>query len=295
MDVVLKEQSPSVELAADTCREIAGTMRWALNRLGIAPHRESDLARMIRDIDWLAQFGPIPIRSDAALAADRERALMAFARILQAKELARTLAICTILPGAAIRVAQLASKLDRIVTVESQAQNTYTELDVAARLARHARVRFLDPPALDITCSFENGGELAVECKRVRSLRQIGKRLSDAVHQAQNQPLPAIVVLDVQPLLYQTDDPERPVYFDLLDDASQLRAQHNANLAEIVSYAEGDIQRALNRGIQAVCVCAMTWGFVTPTGEYRYEWVRCWLATEPDVREALPMLDRLMS
>lgn len=295
VDVDPKAQSPSVELTAEACREIADTMRWALDRFGIDPHPASDLARMIEDVSWLGQFEPLPIRGDAALAVDPERALLTLARILQAKELARTLAISTIVPGAATRVAQLASKLDWMTTVESPAQNTYTELDVAARLARHAQVRFLDPPALDITCSFESHGDLAVECKRVRSWKQIGKRLRDAVDQAGKQHLPTLVVLDVQPLLYRTNDPERRVYFDLLDDVSQLRAQHEANLVRIVSDADADIQRALNRGIQAVCVCAMTWGWVLSTPEYRYSWVSCWVATDPEVRAVLPLLDQLLN
>ncbi len=270
-----------VELTPSKCREIASSLAASLTYFDVKPHPRSDLALMIVDLDWMADNGGLPIGSLGAAGIDKPRALHGLARLIQAQEVARVLQCCQAVRGAEKKVGHLASQLNRLRTMEKPAQATLFELDIAARLSRFLPdVTLADPPAPDVVCVIPGIGQLGFECKRPHRRGGLWRGLRDATSLIKRQTFPCFAIIDAQPLLYGTNDPIRQVYFDLLESQEDLKLHHGRSIRELIDSSAPELKRAFEGGVLGLCLCAMTWGFVSASsgkpGAYVYSWVAEW-------------------
>ena len=223
---------------------------------------------MIREIRWMGSFGPAPLSAGGASGADPQRAFRAFLHILQARDIARTLAACCRAKGDLSKIERIREKLDRLRYQDVSAQNTLFELEVAGTLIRAGfDVEFSVPPRPDVVCLLD-GSAVGLECKRVQNRERLRERLKDARVQIANQDLPAAVIIDVQPLLYRTNDPDKPVYFDLVRSLKELRSIQSARLQQLARSIADDMERAFDSGVGAIVLYAMTWALTERPSAY---------------------------
>jgi hypothetical protein len=185
---------------------------------------------MIREIGWMGSFGAAPLLPGGAIDVDRQRTLHALISLLQARDIARTLDACRHAVGDTSKVEGVRGKLDRQRYRDASSQNALFELEVAGLLLRAGlEVELSAPPHPDVVCRL-NGAAIGFECKRVQNRDRLRQQLKKARKQITNQDLPAAAIIDVQPLLYRTADPNKPVYFDLVASIDELRRIHSARI-----------------------------------------------------------------
>ena len=248
------------ELSSQECTDISRSLIESLDHFGTAVHESSELGTMIREISWMGSFGSVPLSAAGASDADRQRALRAFTYVPQAQDIARTLQACRHAKGDISKINRIRQKLDRLRYQDVPAQNVLFELEVAGLLIRAGlEVELALPPRPDVVCFF-NGTAIGLECKRVQNRDRLRERLGEAQDQITKQDLPAAVIIDVQPLLYRTNDPDKPVYFDLVRSLEELRSIQSARLQKLALSITDDVENAFDGGVGAVALYAMTWG-----------------------------------
>jgi hypothetical protein len=221
------------ELTSRDCTYISKSLTESLDYFGVAVHERSDLGIMIREISWMGSFGAAPLLAGGAIDVDRQRTLRAFPYVLQARDIARTLEACRDVKGDIAKVKGIRGKLDRLRHQDAPAQNALFELEVAGMLTRAGlEVELPLSPRPDVVCHF-NGAAIGLECKRVQNRNRLRERLKKAREQITNQDLPAAVIIDVQPLLYRTNDSNKPVYFDQVESIEELRHIQSDRLREL--------------------------------------------------------------
>ena len=265
------------ELTSQDCTDISRSLSESLDHFGIAVHNSSDLGTIIREISWMGSFGPAPLSSGGASSVDPQRTFRAFLYILQARDIARTLAACRKAKGDLSKIERIREKLDRLRYQDASAQNTLFELEVAGALIRAGfDVELSMPPRPDVVCLLD-GLAIGLECKRVQNRDRLRERLREARRQIANQDLPAAVIIDVQPLLYRTND---------VDSLEQLRSIQSACLKKLILSVTDDVEKAFDGGVNAVALCAMTWGLSAKPSAY----VWCWIV-EPMVPKVVYDID----
>lgn len=266
------------ELTSQECIRISRSLSESLDHFGMKVHGSSDLQIMIRELTWMGSFPMPPFSAEGAIGVDQQRALRAFACILQARDIARVLEACRYAKNGASKVRKIRGKLDRLRYQDARAQDTLFELQVAGLLIRAGLdVELSLPPRPDVVCRF-NGMAMGLECKRVQNRDRLRERLSKARKQLTKQDLPAAVIIDVQPLLYRTNDPNKPVYLDLVSSHEELRGIQSVRLKKLALSVTGDVEKAFDGGVRAIALCAMTWGLSEQPSAY----VCCWIV-EPMV------------
>jgi hypothetical protein len=208
--------------------------------------------------------------------------------VLQARDIARTLEACRYTTGDTSKIECIRGKLDRQRHQDAPGQSGLFELEVAGLLLRAGHeVELSTPPRPDVVCHF-NGAAIGFECKRVQNRDRLRQQLKKARKQIVNQDLPAAVIIDVQPLLYRTNDPNKPVYFDQVASPEELQSIQSGRIRELGEGLADDVQKAFDSGVGAVILCAMTWGMSERPSAY----VWCWIVeplvpkTEYDVQLA---------
>lgn len=261
------------ELTSQECTAIARSLTESLDHFDVAVHESSDLATMIHEIGWMGSFGGAPLLPGGAIDVDRQRTLRALISVLQARDIARTLEACRHAVGDTSKVEGIRGKIDRQRYQDASAQNALFELEVAGLLLRAGlEVELSTPPHPDVVCRL-NGAAIGFECKRVQNRDRLRQQLKKARKQITKQDLPAAVIIDVQPLLYRTNDPKKPVYFDLVPSIEELLRIHSAQIRELGESIAPDVQKAFDSGVAAVVLCAMTWGMSEQPSAYVWSWI----------------------
>jgi hypothetical protein len=261
------------ELTSQDCTYISRSLTDSLDYFGVAVHESSDLGTMIREISWMGSSKSAPFLAGGAIDVDRQRTLRAFTYVLQARDLAHTLEACRHIKGDISKIERIRGKLDRLRYQDAPAQNAMFELEVAGVLMRAGLdVELPMPPRPNVVCHL-NGAAIGLECKRVQNRDRLRERLKEAQEQIINQDLPAAVIIDVQPLLYRTNNPNKPVYFDQVESIGELRHVQSVRLRELALSITDDVEKAFDSGVGAVVLCAMKWGMSEqPSAD-----VWCWI------------------
>lgn len=282
------------ELTSRDCTYISKSLTESLDYFGVTVHERSDLGTMIREISWMGSFGAAPFLADGAIGVDNQRTLRAFLYVLQARDIARTLEACRDVKGDIAKIKKIRKKLDRLRHQDAPAQNTLFELEVAGMLTRAGLdVELSEPPRPDVVCHFK-GAAIGLECKRVQNRDRLREQLKVARKQSTNQDLPAAAIIDVQPLLYRTNDPDRPVYFDQVESIEELRNIQSERLRQLALSITDDVEKAFVSGVGAVVLCAMTWAMSRQPSAYVWCWIVEPLAPKTDDGIALENLLRVI-
>jgi hypothetical protein len=131
----------------------------------------------------------------------------------------------------------LREPFDSLQTLDAKAQDHLFELEVGAALANEGkRVRFEEPDVVVEGLS-PKIPELAVPCKRPRSIRRVSDRVRDAVHQARRKDLPAIAAVCLDSVLNTRGDPRAPVTW-LASSTREALDGGYAHFRDIVREAE---------------------------------------------------------
>jgi len=269
---VIRATGPQ-ELTSENCTHISRSLTESLDYFGVVVSEDSDLRRMIREIGWMGSFEAAPFSPGGAAYVDKQRTLRALPYILQARDIARTLEACRHVKGDFSKIVRIREKLDRLRYQDAPAQNILFEFEVAGVLIRAGlEVELPMPPLPDVVFHL-NGVAIGLECKRVQNRNRLRERLKEAQEQIAKQDLPAMVIIDVQPLLYRSNDPNRPVYFDLVESIEELRRIQTTRIRELARSIADDIEKAFTNGIGAVVLCAMTWGISQRPSAYVWSWL----------------------
>ena len=261
------------ELTSQECLAISRSLTESLDHFGVEAPESSDIGTMIREIRWMGSFGSAPLLPGGAIDVNRQRTLQALVSVLQARDIARTLETCRHATGDTSKIKCIRKKLDRQRHQDADGQNALFELEVAGLLLRaNFDVELSAPPRPDVVCRF-NGAAIGLECKRVQNRNQLRQRLKKARKQIINQDLPAAAIIDVQPLLYRTDDPDKPVYFDQVASPEELRRIQSGRIRELGKSLAWEVQKAFDSGVGAVVLCAMTWAMSERPSAYVWCWI----------------------
>ncbi len=179
-------------LGAPECFRVVTKLRAALDHFRLTPNPTSDLARMIRELEWLAD--------NLETISDLPRYNRAFPLIEQASRIAFALESLQPVLGADAKVRWLRKRIDRLTTQADQAQDYLFEVEVAGRLARAGLVpAFCEP---DITVSLPKLGVVMLPCKRPRTATGFQDKLREAVSQTRKAGGgPAVTIMSIEAIL----------------------------------------------------------------------------------------------
>ena len=261
---------------SEECRGVAALIGSAVNRFGLRLDGASDLARMIRDMEWLGSFNADPFAPGGAAersqGAEKERFMWAFLHLEQARRVAHALTWAANIANSESVVQWARKRIDRIATQDEKSQDYLFELEIAARFARKGFTVALEEP--DIVVTLSTGTRFAFACKRPRHAGRVGPMVREAADQVLRSGLPGIAVIGVEALFHRSDDPTRKtVFYDAADPAS-ARAEGERFVTEAVDASRKDISRAFEKGLGGILLCGiMTFTSRQPSA-YAWEWIR---------------------
>lgn len=269
------------ELTSGHCREVAHHLRTRLNALGLTLGAASPLARLLVEVDWMASFdGPPLDETSGASRVDAERAADAVIRFLQMQDITATLvALGRVALENPEAVKALRKRFDRIETQTADTQDRLFELEVAGRLARRGiRVEFDEP---DIVAKSHGLGRFSIACKRPHNLDRLRERIDKGAAQIARRGLQGFVVLDLQPLIFETNDNARPTRFYELHGDAQLAHELAADMDGRIAVVADTVARARQvERVAGVVFAAMGWGMTENPPRPTYEWA--WV-TRPSI------------
>jgi hypothetical protein len=262
-------------VTAEECRQLAQLLRESLTTFEFAPNPTSDLARMMKALEWLGSFPSDAYQPDAAFAVNRARSMETFRLLEQAKRTTEALRWARTIPGSQQAVFKLDSRLNRLIDQDASALDFFFELDIAFRLAMRGLLVSFDEPDLVLTTGTERVG---LACKRPRNLRQMRKSIRVAKKQVLRQPFPGFILINVEAMLHKSGDPQKPTVTYHVPTPEQLGEIVNPMIDEWVGRARPEIQEAFADGIWGVLFCGIVTGIAdrAPGGlpAIIWEWFR---------------------
>lgn len=247
-----------------------------LEELELSLHPTSDLAAMIREVEWLGSFEEQAFQPDTAYAADRKRSLTAFPLYDQVNRLAVSLKWATAIPGIERKIGRLRKKLNRLESQNEAAQDDLFEIDIAYRLVkRGVEVEFAEP---DIVISFPPDSKFAIACKRPRTIGAVQKRIRQGANQIRDQKLPGIVAIGMEAIMHSSDDPEKPkpAWYHI-DHPDQMEAAAEPFFAKTIRRTNHEITRSFDKGVGAVFFCGLITSICTNPSGFFWLWHRRWV------------------
>lgn len=247
-----------------------------LEKLELSLHPSSDLAVMIREVEWLGSFGKDASQPDAAFAADRKRSLTAFPLYEQANRLAIALNWAAGIPGIDRKIRGLRKGLNRLESQDEAAQDDLFEIDIAYRLFKRGfDVEFAEP---DIVINYPPESKFAIACKRPRTIGAVQKRIRHGANQIRAQELPGIVAIGMESIIHSSDDPEKPKpAWYVIDYPDQIDGAAEPFFVETIRRTKHEIQRSFEKGVSAVFFCGVITALCTNPNGYYWSWQRRWV------------------
>jgi len=249
----------SRKITGRDCGLTAKALEAALRDLRIDLNPSSDVARMVRELLWLAGFGDPAPQPDRAYIADPRRSIRAFPLILEARELAVDLLCVRELPGAAELLRRTIGKqLDRLRTQSAAAQDTLFEISMAARFQRAGCAIALNEP--DIIWTRGPFDVFGFACKRPKNEKRPRERVVEGARQIERAKLRGAVLIDVEPLFHKSSDVKCPT-ISYVAEADEVEAGARRALQEVGLRAGPEIERALRvSGVLKVYFCGLVTG-----------------------------------
>lgn len=269
------------ELTSSHSREVAYQLRARLDALGVTLGPASPRARLLVEVDWMASFdGPPLDETSGASRVDTERAADAVIRFLQMQDITAALvALGPVALGNPEAVRALRKRFDRIETQTADAQDRLFELEVAGRLARRGIVVEFDEP--DIVAKSHGLGLFSLACKRPHNLDRLRERIGKGAAQIASRGLQGFVVLDLQPLIFTSNDDSHPTRFYELRGDAQLAHELAADMDGRIAVVADTVARARQvERVAGVVFAAMGWGETKNPPRPTYEWA--WV-TRPSI------------
>lgn len=247
-----------------------------LEKLELSLHPSSDLAAMIREVEWLGSFEEDVFQPDAAYAADRKRSLTAFPLYEQANRLAVALKWAAGIPGIDSKIGGLRKRLNRLETQDEAAQDDLFEIDLAYRLfKRGVDVEFAEP---DIVISFPPDSKFTIACKRPRTIGAVQKRIRHGANQIRAQKLPGIVAIGMESIIHRSDDPEKPMpAWYVIDYPDQINDAAEPFFEATIRRTKHEILRSFDKGVGAVFFCGLITAVCTKPSGFFWHWHRRWV------------------
>jgi hypothetical protein len=263
-------------VTAKQCQLVAAQIGSALDRFGLHLNPASDLAQMVREMEWLGSFDADPFSPGGAAeksrGADKERFISAFLHLEQARRIADALTWAAKVANSETVVRWLRKRIDRIATQDEKSQDYLFELEIAARFASKGLTVSLEEP--DIVVTLPNGFRFAFACKRPRHAGRVGPMVREAADQVTGSGLPGIAVIGVEALLHRSEDPTRKTVFYAASNPESARAEGERIVGEAIAEARKDISRAFEKGLGGILFCGiMTFTSQRPSA-YAWNWIR---------------------
>ena len=166
---------------------MAASIRESLSILNVSLHSQSDLHRMLVELEAMAKSPDPSTQWGVPL-------------IEQTQRLANALMGVRRVPGASEKVHSCQNQLNRLETLDSKAQDTLFEIEIAGRLSSGGLAVALTEP--DVVATVPGFGDVSLACKRPRSKNGIRKRLGQAATQITQRGRPGVIVMGVEALLH---------------------------------------------------------------------------------------------
>jgi len=252
-------------LQAPECRQVVSKLRQALGFFRLTPNPVSDLARMIRELEWLAD--------NLDSISDVPRYDRAFPLIEQASRIAFALESLQPVSGAEAKVRWLRKRIDRLTTQTEQAQDYLFEIEVAGRLARaELELAFREP---DIVVSLPQTGDVLLPCKRPRTPAGFADKLHEAVSQVRRAGGgPAVTIVSIEAMLQPLGGASPAPVGDSYLARETLRGAVELARDEIALGQKSAINRHLAaEGIVGLFIWALGAAKIMRPSSYASEWM----------------------
>jgi hypothetical protein len=238
-----------------TCATVAKALRKGLDVLGVSLDPQNDLARMLREIEWLASLGDgEPNTWRVATRAVEERIDAAAFLVEQALRIAAGLQMAERIENVDSLRRWLRKRINRLNGFDSEAQDHLLELEVAGRLARWPDLSVaIEEPDIVFTV---RGHRVVIACKRPRGLHTVAPNVDRArgqirqAWQASGARPPAIIVVGIESLLHSREDGSFSVpHFVEANEAEVLGSRVLDQAAEASHH---EAQRAFDEGVSGI-------------------------------------------
>ena len=236
---------------------------------------QSAILQMVEDAEWLASFRRRLFDAGGPFEADPGRAGAAFMRMEQARRLAELLTRAPQIAGARDHVKRwIRKRIDRIESLDEEAQDLLFELEIAGRLAkwRSIRVQLAEP---DILFELPNTpAQFALACKRPRTIKSSGRALEEAAQQIRKNRRPGIIVLGMEAIFHGSQLPKRPVVVYQAETPHDAK-RHGSGIMDIVA-EETSVhqQRAFQGEVDGALLCGILTYWCKRPSAYAYAWLR---------------------
>ena len=251
-------------LTKTRCLDIACQIEGGFARFAVTIHPQSDVGLYIREMRWLAEHldgSTCPPGSH-----EHNRAVEAILIVDQAANVAATFAMLarTEIPNMKVQI--LKKRLNRFkIEGNAKARDILFELEVAGRVARfpEMHVAFEEPPDIVIRTP---GSSIAIACKKVTSLRQISKQISEAANQGERSRMPFFIFVDVGELT-------TPRTFVCVESEDELARHYEQQFSQIMPVCSDGVLRAFQKGAGGVVLCCRVVGMIKfETGQVAVRW-----------------------
>lgn len=248
-----KSHEARTTLTAERCADIAATIRSGVAALGLRLTPTNDLERMARDAEWLAKE---PGALEGRPVADEERRSDALLTAEQAGRVAATLQLLPLLKNHEPAVRWLRGRIDRLQTQDTEALDHLFELEMAGRLARATDLTVsIEEP--DIVATLPSGRSFLIACKRPRSLKGVSDSIRTAKHQIRELRAgrAAVIFIGTEAIFHKSDKPGKQTIVYTVSAPQQARALGEKKIAEAISAADKETERAFSEGVSATLYC----------------------------------------
>jgi hypothetical protein len=239
-------------LTSETCLGIATQIQTALARYDVPMNPSSDIAMFIREMRWLAEHLDKP--KALLKATDQKRFVDGLLIVDQAENIAATFARLAETETVKPKLDLLKNRLNRLNKQgDPKARDIFFELEVAGRVAQYPQwhVSFREP---DIIIGWPDGC-IGLACKRVRSDKQLSKRIREAADQGARSGFPFFVILEVENLISAGR-------FLFMRSAHELESYANQRLSQLVLDCSRAAQRAFDKGAGGLILCGRFVGMI---------------------------------
>jgi hypothetical protein len=259
------------KLTSAKCRTLASILKKSLADLGITVPPGSDLAKMQDAIDWLASF---PLTGDLLAKAQRKDGRRAVDAALWYEQAQRiTIAIgwaCRIEGGAAL-VSRLRKRFNRLQSQDAPALDFFFELDIAHRIAQRGLSVSLQEP--DILVQVDDL-QIAVACKRPRSLKGMAARIKEGADQVVKRGLRGFVVVSLEPCFHRPHGPQRGVVGYDVKDLDELIKVAEPMVENAIRVTSPILAGIFEKGLWGVLFCGLITAYARRPPALIYHWAR---------------------
>jgi hypothetical protein len=252
-------------LKGTECRSVVADVRAGLAHYGVTVNPTSDLARICKELEWLAHD------LDSGAVSDRKRHNATFPLIDQASRIASALVAIRQVEGAREKVRHLRKQVDRLETQAAGSQDYLFEIEVAGRLvAAGLRPAFAEP---DIRVDVAGLGSVLIACKRPRSVTGFVDALADAASQiAASGGPPGLAIVSVEAVLQRPNDDASPIG-DAYPTRAMLRDVLSHELMSLLYGQDRAVRDFLTRhGVNGLILWAVAGAKIMAGNSYAAEW-----------------------